>query len=136
MGNRIFIDTMYVVALVNENDEYHKRATELSEKYENSSFVTTEGVLLEIANVLARNYKEQAVEIIEYFLSSDDVEIVHLNPTLFDKAFERYKTYLDKTWSLVDCISFEVMKEKGLIDALTGDKHFEQAGLNPLMKEK
>jgi len=135
VADKIFIDTMYVVALVNENDEHHERASELSEKYENSAFVTTDGVLIEIANVFARNYKEQAVEIIEDFRSSDDIEIVHLNPALFYKAFEHYKTYLDKTWSLVDCISFEVMKEKGLTDALTGDKHFEQAGFNRLMKE-
>ena len=134
MADRIFIDTMYVVALVNENDEYHKIACELSEKYENSSFVTTDAVLVEIANALARNYKEQAVEIVEYFRSSDEVEIVHLNPGIFQKAFQRYKMYLDKTWSLVDCISFEVMKEKKLTDALTGDKHFEQTGLNRLMK--
>ena len=125
---------MYVVALINENDEYHKIACELSEKYENSSFVTTDAVLLEIANALARNYKEQAVEIVEYFRSSDQVEIVHLNPALFEKAFQRYKTYLDKTWSLVDCISFEVMEEKKMTDALTGDKHFEQTGFNRLMK--
>ena len=46
------------------------------------------------------------------------------------------KTYLDKTWSLVDCISFVMMKEKGLTDALTVDKHFEQAGFNRLMKEE
>jgi predicted nucleic acid-binding protein len=136
VADRIFIDTMYVVALVNEIDEYHERASELSKKYENSSFVTTDGVLLEIANALARNYKEQAVKIIEDFRSSDDVEIIHLNLPLFDKAFERYKIYLDKTWSLVDCISFEVMKEKGLTEALTGDKHFEQAGFNCLMKEQ
>lgn len=43
----------YVVALVNENDEYHEQASELSDKYEHSSFVTTEAVLLEIANALA-----------------------------------------------------------------------------------
>jgi len=134
VADRIFIDTMYVVALVNENDEYHEPASELSNKYEHSSFVTTDAVLLEIANALARNYKNQAVEIIENFRSSDDVEIVHLNPGLFETAFKRYKSYLDKAWSLVDCISFEVMKKRSLTDALTGDKHFEQAGFTRLMK--
>lgn len=135
MADRIFIDTMYVVALVNENDEYHEQASDLSDKYEHSSFVTTDAVLLEIANALARKYKKQAVEIIEDFRSSDDVEIVHLNPSLFEKAFKRYKSYIDKTWSLTDCISFEVMKERSLTDALTGDKHFEQTGFKRLMKE-
>ena len=135
MADSIFIDTVYVVALVNENDEYHQHAYELSEKYENSKFVTTEAVLLETANALARNFKKQAVEIIESFRSSNNVEIVQLNTTLFEKSFERYKTFLDKTWSLVDCVSFEVMKEKGLTAALTSDRHFEQAGFNRLIKE-
>jgi len=47
VADRIFIATMYVVALIHENDEYHKLACDLSEKYENSSFVTTDAVLLE-----------------------------------------------------------------------------------------
>lgn len=34
----------------------------------------------------------------------------------------------DKAWSLTDCISFRVMAERGLSDALTADHHFEQAG--------
>lgn len=135
MADKIFIDTMYVVALVNENDQNHEEATELSKKYENHSFVTTDAVLLEIANALARNYKEQAVKIIEYFHSSDNVEIVHLDAKLFERAFEFYKTYLDKTWTLVDCISFGVMKGKKLKNVLTGDRHFKQAGFNRLMKE-
>jgi predicted nucleic acid-binding protein len=136
VADRIFIDTMYIVALVNENDEHHEKAFALSQKYEKSSFVTTDAVLLEIANALARNYKEQAIKIIEHFRSFDDVEIVHLSPTLFEKAFQRYKTYVDKDWSLVDCISFEVMHEKGLTNVLTGDKHFKQAGFNCLMAAK
>jgi predicted nucleic acid-binding protein len=39
---------------------------------------------------------------------------------------------MDKNWSFTDCISFIVMEQEGLIDALTGDHHFEQAGFNAL----
>ena len=113
-----------------------RQAFDLSNKHQKFSFVTTDAVLLEIGNALARNYKEQAIEIIEVFRSSDNVEILHLNPSLFERGFERYKTYLDKTWSLVDCITFEVMKENGLSDALTVDKHFEQAGFNRLIEDQ
>ena len=40
----------------------------------------------------------------------------------------------DKEWSLTDCISFIVMQEYGLTEALTADHHFEQAGFTILLK--
>jgi hypothetical protein len=39
----------------------------------------------------------------------------------------------DKNWSLTDCISFVVMQDEGLTEALTGDSHFEQAGFKALL---
>jgi hypothetical protein len=41
----------------------------------------------------------------------------------------------DKEWSLTDCISFTVMSDEGLTDALTGDHHFEQAGFTALLRD-
>ncbi len=41
---------------------------------------------------------------------------------------------LDKDWSLTDCISFAVMQERSLTEALTSDHHFEQAGFTALLK--
>ncbi len=133
MASEIFIDTMFVVALVNRNDEYHHQAYEQSNKYRNVRFVTTEAVLLEIGNALSRNFKQQAIRIIDDFSSSNDVQVVSLNSTLFAQGFECYRAHADKTWSLVDCISFEVMRMRGLADVLTIDKHFQQAGFNRLM---
>ena len=40
----------------------------------------------------------------------------------------------DKRWSFTDCISFAVMKQMKIADALTGDHHFEQAGFRALLK--
>jgi uncharacterized protein len=40
----------------------------------------------------------------------------------------------DKEWSLTDCISFAAMREENLTEALTGDRHFEQAGFRALLK--
>jgi hypothetical protein len=40
----------------------------------------------------------------------------------------------DKDWSLTDCISFAVMEDEGIHEALTGDQHFEQAGFRALLK--
>jgi predicted nucleic acid-binding protein len=130
-----FIDTVFVVALLNQRDQYHQRAEVLAGQYEGQRFLTTDGVLLEIGNALSRNYKAQAVEVIEHFLSSDDVEVVRLTPALFEAAFTLYRTHADKEWGLVDCISFVVMRQSGVQDALTFDQHFVQAGFRTLMRE-
>jgi uncharacterized protein len=132
-NDQIFIDTLYVVALVNSRDQYHDRAVSLSLQLENESFVITDSVLLEIGNALARNYKAEATSIIESFLGSDDVAVVFLTPELFKRSFELYRSHQDKSWGIVDCISFTVMQDLNISRALTCDRHFAQAGFHTLL---
>jgi predicted nucleic acid-binding protein len=129
----IFIDTSYVVALVNKNEQYHEHALEIANRVTGRALITTNGILLEIGNALSRNFKRESVEIIEDFLSSDDVRVIHLHPPLFRRAFDLYKSHTDKLWGLVG-LSFVIMKEFGITEVLATDKHFEQAGFKPLMK--
>jgi predicted nucleic acid-binding protein len=53
---------------------------------------------------------------------------------LFDRGVELYDARPDKHWSLTDCISFVAMQDHGISEALTGDRHFEQAGFVALMR--
>ena len=46
-----------------------------------------------------------------------------------------YKLMDDKQWSLVDCVSFVVMRERGIGAALTTDHHFVQAGFTALLAD-
>ncbi len=133
VSEQILVDTAYVLALVNERDQYHDRAQELADLFEGHDLLITDAVLLEIGNALARGFKEQAIEIISYFIESEEVEIFRHSSQIFDKAFALYKKYDDKEWSLVDCISFIVMRERGIKQALTFDRHFEQAGFLAIM---
>jgi predicted nucleic acid-binding protein len=126
------MDTGFVVALVNENDQYHQKALKLANQFEGYPTVITDVVLLEIGNSLAKNFKTQAIEIINHFYSSPEVTIVHLNPVLLKQGLKIYQSYQDKTWGLMDCVSFVVMREMKITDALTFDKHFAQAGFNLL----
>jgi predicted nucleic acid-binding protein len=128
------MDTLFIVALVNRRDQYHQRALELSERYDGHPLITTDGVLLEIGNALARNFKQQSIKIIEEFQAAEEIEIVHLNPQLLEQAFELYRTHQDKEWGLVDCVSFIVMRQTGINSVLTFDQHFVQAGFNALMR--
>jgi predicted nucleic acid-binding protein len=44
-----------------------------------------------------------------------------------------YGQRLDKHWSFIDCVSFEMMRQHGVTDALTTDHHFTQAGFHTLL---
>jgi predicted nucleic acid-binding protein len=130
----MFLDSSYVIALVNKKDQHHEQAMEMARVLGEPLLVTTDAILLEIGNGLARNFKAEAIGVIEEFLSSDEVQIISVDTRLFQKGFDLYKSYQDKAWGLVDCISFVVMQERGITDALTTDSHFGQAGFNVLLK--
>ena len=132
----IFIDTLFVVAQISQRDQYHARAEKLAQRYDGNRFLTTDAVLLEIADSLAKNFKAEAAQVVDGFFSSPDVEIVRLTSTLFDDAWSMYKSHADKQWSLTDCISFVAMRRTGVTDALTFDHHFEQAGFRALMRDE
>ncbi|PSB11088.1 PIN domain nuclease [filamentous cyanobacterium CCP1] len=128
MSNRIFVDSGFVIALINQRDQYHNQALQLADRFENSPLLTTDAVLLEIGNALSRSHKQEAAAIIEYFLTSVEVEVVHLNARLLNQALVLYRKYQDKAWSLVDCLSFVVMQEADIVQVLSFDQHFTQAG--------
>lgn len=118
MSKTIFIDTLFVVALVNERDQYHERANKLSDELEGRRFLITDPVLLEIGNALARSFKDRAIEVIHDCLTSDDVELIRLTPAIFDEGFALYQSHGDKEWGLVDCISFVVMRAAGIEECI------------------
>ncbi|ESQ12610.1 MAG: hypothetical protein N838_16600, partial [Thiohalocapsa sp. PB-PSB1] len=92
----LFIDTGYVIGLVNVTDAHHRRAVALADRYEGYPLVTTDAVLLEVGNALSRVARAEAVEILHQFEESDNVTLVHLNPILFKSAVGLYEQYKDK----------------------------------------
>ncbi len=124
----LLVDTGYIIAIINDNDEYHAQAMEWSVRFDSHSLIITDAVLLEIGNALSRKYRKEAVEAIHTFQTADEVNIIHLNPLLFKAGLKLYETYQDKTCGLVDCVSFVVMREMNITTALTFDQHFVQAG--------
>lgn len=137
MTSEVFLDTGYVIALSVEADENHERAVELAEQLEaeQTRLVTTRAIMLEISNALSKlRYRQAAVELLNALENDSSVEIVPFSEELFAEALELFSSRLDKEWGLVDCVSFIVMREHGLTEALTTDKHYEQAGFRALMK--
>ena len=132
--NSVFGDTVYFLALVNARDQLHAQAKELS-RQPPGSLVTTEWVLTEVGDALsAPGARERFTALLGTLQRQADVEIVPANHDLFAKGCAVFGERPDKAWSLTDCLSFAVMRERAIGSALTADHHFVQAGFNVLMR--
>lgn len=95
--------------------------------------VTTAWVLTEVADAMAApNDRRAFVTCLRYLRSQTTTTIVPPTQDLFDEGMSLYERRPDKGWSLTDCMSFAVMQDHGITDALTGDRHFEQAGFRAM----
>jgi predicted nucleic acid-binding protein len=72
---------------------------------------------------------------LESIASDPAIEVIPVTEDLYVRAFDLYRQRLDKDWGLTDCISFVVMADQQLLDALTTDEHFRQAGFRPLLRD-
>ena len=132
-----FLDSAYLIALAVEQDAFHPAARRWARKTETEAwlFLTTWAVMLEMGNALAKpQYREMAVSILNGFQEDPTITVVPLNESLLHRAIALFTERPDKGWSLTDCLSFLVMEDAGLHDALTTDVHFEQAGFRALLR--
>jgi len=135
-ANRFFLDTAYVLALLNPKDPYNKRAKAFLPKISGAREVwVTEAVLVEVGNALARSNRSAAIDFIDGCYSTPNIKVVSVDHVLLRHAIDLYQSREDKEWGLTDCISFIVMQDHGLGDALTTDEHFQQAGFRALLRE-
>ena len=133
--NKTFLDTSFVIALVNDKDRYFQTAQELSPIYVHDHLITTDAVLLEVGNALAKDFRPEAIQIINILRRANKTQVIEINAPLFEKALAMYQKYQDKKWGLVDGISFVVMNEFGIKNALTTDKDSVQAGFNAILRD-
>lgn len=136
--NDLFLDTGYVVALISDKDQHRERARELSEEIKQSRprIVNTQAVLVEMANALAAPDRRAVVAAyIEMLRREPFVEIVPSSQELLQRSFSLYKERQDKAWGWTDCMSFVAMRDRDITDALSTDRHFQQAGFNALLRE-
>jgi len=130
------MDTAYVLALLNQNDRFHEQAKAIFQKIRIADEICiTETIVIEIGNSLARSNRSLAVSFIESLYSTSNVNVLPVDSVLLHSAIDFYHKHNDKEWGLTDCISFIVMEEQGLHNALTSDEHFQQAGFRALLRE-
>jgi predicted nucleic acid-binding protein len=131
----VFADTGYWAALLNPKDQLHAKAGEVSSGLGKVRILTTEMVLDELLAALSKiPLRPYAIRGVEAIRSNPNVEVVPQTSLQFVSAFDSYRSVSDKEWSLTDCASFVLMRERGLTEALAHDHHFEQAGFVALLR--
>ena len=130
----VFGDTFYFVACLNRADQHHQKAASFALQNQRR-IITTTWVLTEVADAFAASAARNRIAGFVAALEGDgNTTIIPATETLFHRGLERYSARSDKSWTLTDCISFIVMEDEGIREALTGDQHFMQAGFELLLK--
>lgn len=130
-----FADTSYFLALLIPADINHGVARRWAEA-NRIPLIVSEYVLLEVGNFLSPLPARRLFGPFWRALRADNrMTVVPASSDLLARGTELYEARLDKPWSLTDCISFVIMKEHGIQDALTADHHFEQAGFRAILKQ-
>jgi predicted nucleic acid-binding protein len=129
-----FADTFALIAWLNPRDDAHARVSAYFVGF-TGRLVTTEWVLMELADALsAPTARSIAVAFLQAVRADPLFDVIGYDAAVYRAGFDLYAARPDKAWSLTDCISFAVMTERGLAEALTADHHFEQAGFRAVFK--
>jgi len=130
----VFLDTGYLVAVVSPKDNLHDLAVAWAPAVRGRLLVT-EYVIVEFVNQLSTGMGRPHAHALVDIMSADPRYVVlEASPLLFSAGLELHRNRSDKEWSLTDCISFNVMRARGITAALTHDYHFVQAGFEALLR--
>ncbi len=134
----VFLDTSYAISLSIVNDRNHTRVVAIAQQLRKDKvrLIVTRGVMLGIGNSLSKaRFRTAAVALLSALEFDSLVEIIELTLADYQAGMALFQNRSDKEWGLVDCISLVVMQCRGLLEALTADGHFVQAGFRALLLE-
>ena len=135
--NKIFADTSYWVALIDPKDKWHSKAINLSQSLAGLKLITTDEVLSEVLTFFSGygpHIRKSVAEIVFGALTNETyIEVVGQSRESFLSGLALYEKRLDKSYSLADCISMQLMRAEGISEVLTNDKHFSQEGFTTLL---
>ncbi|HEX3313504.1 MAG TPA: PIN domain-containing protein [Gemmataceae bacterium] len=129
----MFLDTSGLLSVLSQGEPTHIRACELFDAAINRlthNYVLAELVPLAqtrgVPRIDARGFEEE-------IRTGPNVETVWVDEALHQAAMDLLRRRLDKTYSLCDAVSFVLMRQRGIDEALTIDHHFEQEGFRKLL---
>lgn len=130
----MLLDTSGLYSFFNDKDFRYAKAAAFMKSAETR--LTTSYVLAEFIPLCQTRglNRQKTFEFVETLVENPLVEIVWVDENLHRQAFALLQQRLDKTYSLCDAVSFVVMRERGIAEALTTDRHFEQEGFIKLLE--
>jgi uncharacterized protein len=131
----VFVDTSAFVALRNESEAEHRAArVALGELVaDGAALFTSNYVFAETYTALmVRVSRAEAIEWGRRFRAGGAIDLVHLDRTTEERAWEILERHEDKRWSYVDATSFALLERGGGEEAFAFDAHFAQRGLRVL----
>jgi len=137
MAGNVLLDTSGWIALLNSRETHHLEALDAWDQLLASrrTIVLTDWVVAETGNGLARNKNASPfIGSLQRLLASPRVKLVFVGSELMQEAISLYASHSDKSWGLVDCASFTLMRQLQITEAFTSDRHFEQAGFSCLIQ--
>lgn len=130
----MFADTSGLLCIMDSADFRHAEAARFYKQAK--QLIITNYVIAEFVP-LAQTRGLVRLDILQFVRDLQDIprlELVWVDENLHNRAFELLQKRLDKTYSLCDAVSFIIMREGNLTEALTTDKHFEQEGFIKLLQ--
>jgi predicted nucleic acid-binding protein len=129
----VLLDTVGLLALWNQNDQWHAPATAAHNVLMRSAAVpfTTTFVLLECGNAAARHSFRDDVISLRRKLEAKNLLVVPSDSD-WQQAWADYERRFAGQAGIVDCVSFAVMRRLGCTDVFSNDQHFRAAGFRTL----
>jgi predicted nucleic acid-binding protein len=137
MAREVFVDSSGLYALADHRDPARKGAERCVAELVNTggSLVLTDYIIDEACTLAkARAKGEGALRLLEIVDRSDAFRLLWIGEGRFAAAKTFFRKHADHDYSFTDCTSFVVMRELGLTEALTTDRHFVEAGFRALLR--
>lgn len=130
----MLLDTSGLLCYLHKNEPQHQEAVQFLNSASHG-LLTHNYVLAElIALALVRRFPRPIVlAFVLELVDNPNIKMVWVDEQLHRKAMQLLVERQDKTYSLCDAVSFILMRQHGITQALTTDRHFEQEGFKKLL---
>jgi len=135
VSDKAFVDTSGWYALVDRRDAHHEEVAALVRDLVKAGtrLVTTDYVIDESCTLAkARSGSVMSFRLLDLVRGTAALDLEWIGVERFDRSERELKKYHDQPFSFTDCTSFTVMRELGIRDAITTDRHFSVAGFRVL----